>query len=207
MVDVISGSQEQIITTRWSDLPIGSYDVIYADPPWKYYGDPNKDQAAGKHYECMTFDQLAELDVRSLLKHRAIIAMWTTGTKMAEACALFPRWGCYYRQVLQIWIKTKKDGTPIEGQGVRPSFVKQMDEFLLIGSTTEKGRTLPIMTERMPQNGFEPRPGNVHSRKPALFRNRLVELFGDVRRVELFSREVVPGWDAWGNDLALTQER
>ena len=25
-------------------FPSGPFDVIYADPPWLYYGDPNKDQ-------------------------------------------------------------------------------------------------------------------------------------------------------------------
>lgn len=203
---VSSSSSSNIITTRWCDLPTGAYDVVYVDPPWLYYGDPSKDQAAGKHYRCMSFDELAKLPVASLLKQRAVVVMWTTGTKMAEACCLFTEWGCHYRQVLQVWIKTRKDGTPISGQGVRPSFVKQMDEFLLIGATEERGRTLPIMTERLPQNGFEPRPGNVHSRKPALFRDRIVELFGDVRRIELFSREVVPGWDAWGDDPALANK-
>lgn len=200
---VISSPRENIVTTEWGDLPIGSYDLVYVDPPWLYYGDPNKDQAAGKHYRCMSFEELAALPVAALLKKRAVIAMWTTGTKMAEACCLFTEWSCHYRQVLQVWIKTTKDGKPIAGQGVRPSFVKQLDEFLLIGSTTERGRTLPIMSENMPQNGFEPRPGGKHSAKPALFRDRLVELFGDVKRVELFSRDVVPGWDAWGNDPAM----
>lgn len=195
--------------------PQKTYSVVYADPPWAYYGDPNKDQAAGKHYACMTFEELRELPVAQLLAKKAVLCMWTTGTKMAEACALIPHWGCYYRQVFQVWVKTRKDGTPIEGQGVRPSFVKQMTEFLLfgthdeeldtefllLGSTTPRGRTLPIRTERLPQNGFEPRPGGRHSAKPALFRNRIVELFGDVPRVELFARERVSGWDAWGDQL------
>lgn len=94
-IDVSSGSRANIITTNWCDLPTHAYDVVYVDPPWLYYGDPNKDQAAGKHYRCMSFDELAELPVASLLKPKAIIAMWTTGTKMAEACCLLTEWGCY----------------------------------------------------------------------------------------------------------------
>jgi N6-adenosine-specific RNA methylase IME4 len=40
-------------------------------------------------------------------------------------------------------------------------------------------------------------PVTEHSRKPSVVRNRLVELFGDIPRIELFARGKVPeGWDA-----------
>lgn len=32
-------------------------------------------------------------------------------------------------------------------------------------------------------------------------RERIVRLIGDVERIELFARERVPGWDAWGNEV------
>ena len=32
-------------------------------------------------------------------------------------------------------------------------------------------------------------------------RDRIVQLFGDQRRLELFARESTPGWDAWGNEV------
>lgn len=40
-----------------------------------------------------------------------------------------------------------------------------------------------------------------HSQKPDEARDKIVELMGDVSRIELFSREVVPGWDVWGNEI------
>jgi len=30
---------------------------------------------------------------------------------------------------------------------------------------------------------------------------KIVELMGDLSRIELFARERVEGWDAWGNEL------
>ena len=30
-------------------------------------------------------------------------------------------------------------------------------------------------------------------------RRRIVELLGDVPRIELFARQRAPGWDAWGD--------
>ena len=40
-----------------------------------------------------------------------------------------------------------------------------------------------------------------HSRKPDTVRGRIVELFGDIPRVELFARKKNDGWDAIGNEI------
>ena len=39
-----------------------------------------------------------------------------------------------------------------------------------------------------------------HSQKPAEVRGKIVELMGDLPRIELFAREAAPGWDVWGNE-------
>ena len=44
-------------------------------------------------------------------------------------------------------------------------------------------------------------PRREHSRKPDEVRERIVELFGDIPRVELFARQKVAGWDSWGNEV------
>ena len=40
-----------------------------------------------------------------------------------------------------------------------------------------------------------------HSRKPDEARERIVELFGDLPRIELFAREKFEGWESWGNEI------
>jgi len=40
-----------------------------------------------------------------------------------------------------------------------------------------------------------------HSEKPSIVRDRIVELVGDIPRIELFARQKVEGWDAWGNEV------
>lgn len=42
-------------------------------------------------------------------------------------------------------------------------------------------------------------PLGEHSQKPAEARFRLEKLYGEVPRIELFSRCGAPGWDHWGN--------
>ena len=44
-------------------------------------------------------------------------------------------------------------------------------------------------------------PLEEHSKKPAEARKRIVELLGDLPRIELFARQRSPGWDAWGNEV------
>ena len=39
-----------------------------------------------------------------------------------------------------------------------------------------------------------------HSRKPDEVRGWLVDLYGDVPRIELFARTSVPGWISCGNE-------
>ena len=40
-----------------------------------------------------------------------------------------------------------------------------------------------------------------HSKKPEIVKEKIIELFGDVPRIELFARQKTPGWDVWGNEV------
>lgn len=192
-------------------LPSGEFDIIYADPCWPHYGSKDKDQAAGKHYDLMSMEELCALPVRALAAKRSVLFMWTTGTHLLNAGKLMEAWGFTYRNVGFVWVKTTKEGRVIGGQGARPSVVKQMAEYVLVGSTVPRGRPLPLRNEGVHQvleeieieeTVYSPRPGNIHSRKPAEVRSRIEALFQpDVRRLEMFSRERTPGWTVWGNQL------
>jgi len=43
-------------------------------------------------------------------------------------------------------------------------------------------------------------PLQKHSQKPDEVRDRIVELMGDLPRIELFARSAAEGWDCWGNE-------
>ena len=40
-----------------------------------------------------------------------------------------------------------------------------------------------------------------HGRKPDCVRDRIIELCGNLPRIELFAREKIDGWDSWGDEL------
>ena len=177
-------------------FPEDRYDIVYVDPPWYYYGSPVKDAAAAKHYPLMSLDELAALDVRSILNKNAALFMWATCPRLDFAIKLIEAWGLYYRGVPYIWVKTNRAGKIINGQGVPPTFTKPTTELLLAATTKPTGRPFPIHDLAQAQVVLHQR--SAHSEKPAIFRDLLVKLCGDRSRIELFARKRAKGWDAWG---------
>lgn len=180
-------------------LPAGPYEIVYADPPWSYYGSQLKDAAAAKHYPLMTQDELAALPVRALMAKRAALFLWATCPRLNFAIELLARWGLHYRGVAYVWVKTNARGAIICGQGVPPTFTKPTSELLLAATTMPTGRPFPLRDLAQGQVVLHARRG--HSHKPAIFRERIEQLCGERPRIELFARERAAGWDAWGAQL------
>ncbi len=44
-------------------------------------------------------------------------------------------------------------------------------------------------------------PREKHSKKPDICRDKIVQLCGDIPRIELFARQSSPGWDVFGNEV------
>ncbi len=101
-----------------------------------------------------------------------------------------------------MWVKTKKDGTPIGAQGVRPSIVKPLTELVLVGSTVERGRPRKLYDEAVCQTVFAPKQN--HSKKPDEIQERIELMYPDATKLEMFARRRRDGWDAWGDEVPLT---
>jgi N6-adenosine-specific RNA methylase IME4 len=182
--------------TNLPPFPTKKYDIVYADPPWFYYGSKVKDAAAAKHYPLMDQAELAKLPVRSIMTKRAVLFLWSTGPRLNFAVDLIEKWRLHYRGVAYVWVKVNGRGEPIRGQGVPPTFTKPTTEFVLAATTIPTGRPFPILDLGQGQVIMERRRG--HSQKPSIFRYRIEELCGARSRIELFARESADGWDAWG---------
>jgi N6-adenosine-specific RNA methylase IME4 len=176
----------------------GPYDIVLCDIPWMYFGDANKNAAAGKHYRLMETEQVHALPVREIMSKRSVVFLWATGPKLDAAIDVIRAWDLHYRGVSYVWVKTRKDGTPIGAQGVMPTFTKPTTEFVLAATTNKRGRPFPILDLKQPQVVFAPR--GRHSEKPPQVRERIESLCGERPRIELFARGRVPGWDVWGDE-------
>lgn len=179
-------------------FPDKKYDIVYADPPWPMWGDPNKNAAAGKHYSLMTMEEITTLPIRSIMNDRAALFLWVTCPRMPLGIEAIKAWGLYYRGVAFNWVKTRKDGGVISGQGIPPTATKPTSELCLLATTCKTGRPFKLLNAACPQVVLAPR--EEHSTKPQIFRDHILSLYGDRSRVELFARKEVTGWDRWGNE-------
>lgn len=178
-------------------MSVDQYEVVYSDPPWPYHGSQTKWAAAAKFYETLPMDDLAAA-AQPPLARPGILLMWTTSAHLANAVHLIDRWGLHYRGVAFVWVKTRRDGTPIGAQGVRPSITKPLTEFVVAASNVAKGRPLRLHDESIPQTVFAPR--REHSRKPDEVRSYIERMYPSATRLEMFARSQHPGWDAHGDE-------
>lgn len=177
------------------DIPSGAYDVIYADPPWTY-----KDKAsAGKRgasykYDLMSLEDICGLDVSQKCEKDATLFMWATWPLLKDALAVMDAWGFEYKTCAFLWVKTNpKSGTPFMGMG---NWTRSNTEPCLLGV---KGSPKRVSASVM-QPVISPRLR--HSEKPSEVRSRIETLMGPgAKKLELFSRHIVPGWDSFGNQV------
>jgi site-specific DNA-methyltransferase (adenine-specific) len=176
---------------------MNKYSIIYMDPPWKYNSKAHHKSSfrggACGHYDLMTMDQIKAIPIQELSNENCVLFLWCTFPYLEEQIKLFKHWGFKYKTVGFTWIKTNiKDNKPFFGVGY---YAKSNAEVCLMGI---KGKMKPV-SNKVSSAIISPRRG--HSRKPEEARNRIVELFGDLPRIELFAREKVSGWDSTGYDI------
>lgn len=181
------------------EYPAGPFDVVLLDPPWDYYGSPDKMAAAGKYYRLMKDEEIAALPVPALLAKRAVVFLWVTSSTVSRAVDLLGKWGLHYRGVAFVWVKTRADGSPMGACGVRPSITKPLTELVLAGSTVARGRPLPLANEAICQTVFAPRLDR--SRKPESVQDRIEAMYPGASKLEMFARRARAGWAVWGNEV------
>jgi N6-adenosine-specific RNA methylase IME4 len=180
-------------------FPIGEWDVALIDPPWQYYGAADKWGAAEKFYRTMSQDQIESLPVGSIVRGNGIVFLWATSPLLDVAISTLGKWGFAFRGVAFVWVKSRKDGTPIGAQGVRPSIVKPTAEYVIAGSRARRGRPIPLSCESTRNVVLAPR--REHSRKPDEIHGSIESMYPNARKIELFARASRVGWDAWGDEL------
>lgn len=167
------------------------YNIIYADPPWRYQ-QKSLQGAAEKHYPTMDIEELCALPVEQLSEKDCVLFLWATFPMLAEALKLIKAWGFKYKTVGFVWIKrNKKSPTWFFGLGF---WTRGNAEICLLAVRGKPKRKSASVHQLIIS------PIEEHSKKPDETRSRIVELLGDVPRIELFARQKTPGWDVWGNE-------
>ena len=178
------------------------YDIIYADPPWSYRGREQFGFAgdvgvstggAVRQYETIPIDVLCTLPVAQIAAPDCLLYLWCTGPLLLTDCpTLIRAWGFEYATVAFTWYKGKAN----------PGYYTLSScEFCVVAKRGRIPQPRGVRNARQWIEGetiCEER--TVHSRKPAEARNRIMAMHPTQRKIELFARERVEGWDGWGNE-------
>ena len=181
---------------------VKKYSIIYADPPWRYkvYSKKGLGRSAESHYPTMELEDIRALPVGTLAADDCVLFLWTTIPLLHDCFSVMRAWGFSYKTVAFVWIKqNRKSDSLFWGMG---HWTRANAEFCMLATKGHPKRRSAGVHQVILSHIEE------HSKKPEEARRRIVELMGDLPRIELFARQKTDGWDAWGNevvcDVALT---
>lgn len=183
-----------------NEFPNKKYKIIYADPPWEYSSDPNSKRGiwglAHQQYQTVGIEELKQLPVQTIADDDCILFMWATFPNLQQALDLIKAWGFEYKTVGFVWEKFDKTNNTTKKYGLG-WYTRSNAEIVMIGRKGKFDRKSAAVQQIVKSTIGE------HSRKPDEVRKRILELCGDLPRIELFARTKIHGWDVWGNDEKL----
>lgn len=172
------------------------YKIIYADPPWSFrtYSNKGKGRAPERHYNCMTLADIQNLPVEKLADKDAVLFLWVTYPLLQEGLDTIKRWGFTYKTCAFSWIKKNKSKDSLfQGLGF---YTRANNEICLLAT---RGKPLKRISHSVQQVVVS--KIREHSRKPDEVLERIVQLFGDLPRIDLFARQQYDGWTCVGNQI------
>lgn len=170
------------------------YNIIYADPPWLY----NDKALAGNRgacckYEVMNVEDIKNLPIHKITEDDCILFLWVTFPMIQEGLDVIKAWGFKYKTVGFNWVKkNKRSNSWFWGMG---NWTRSNSEICLIGIKGKPQRYSAKVHQIIDT------PIESHSKKPDIIREKIVELCGDLPRIELFARQKIDKWDSWGNEV------
>lgn len=170
------------------------YNIIYADPPWAYKDKAlSGNRGAGCKYDVMDTKDICKLPVSDIAAENALLFMWVTMPKLNECFELIKAWGFEFKTCAFVWVKkNKKADSLFWGMG---NWTRANAEICLLAIKGKPKRQAANVHSVIIS------PIEEHSKKPAETRDRIVQLCGDLPRIELFARQTADGWDCFGNEI------
>lgn len=171
------------------------YSVIYADPPWAYhvYSKKGKGRSAENHYRTMNVEDIKNLPIEKISAKDCILFLWVAFPCLIQGLQVMNSWGFAYKTCGFVWVKrNKKSDSFFTGLGF---WTRSNAEICLIGTRGHPHRVSKAVKQVCDARIME------HSKKPDEIRERIVDLCGNVPRIELFGRKEVEGWEVIGNEI------
>jgi N6-adenosine-specific RNA methylase IME4 len=171
-------------------FPDKKYQIIYADPPWDVMRGCDWGSNGASNplpYPTMSIEQIKNLPVDSLADSSAHLYLWTINKYIRDSYDIAEAWN-FKPSCLLTWCK------PPHGLGLGGAFTQTTEHLLFC-------RRGNLKTQKRIDTTWFCHGRARHSQKPLLFMDMVVEVSGDLPRIELFCRAKPLGWDCWGNEV------
>lgn len=177
-----------------------SFGLILSDCPWSFdnWSASGEVKNAKAQYDCMSTEDIAALPVGHLAAKDCWLVHMATHPMIDDALYVMKRWGFKF-VTSGVWVKRGRDTATKKGKlafGTGYVLRSCSEPFLIgkIGNPPTFSNSIRTVIEA---------PRRQHSRKPDELFKMAEDLFGDVNRLELFSRQSRPGWSNWGLESTL----
>lgn len=127
-----------------------------------------------------------------------VLWLWFTNNHMIEAAQCLQTWGFDLKTILT-WEKVTKSRVPHLGTG---HWLRNCTEHCAL-AVQGKVRAFSSSKVLTNQSTILHTRRREHSRKPEEFFQMVETLCPNMTKLELFSRQSRPGWDAWGDEVGL----
>lgn len=165
--------------------PHGPFDLILADPPWKYDFSEKDNREVENEYQTQPIEVIMGHAPNS--GPECVLFLWATAPKLCEALQVLASWGFEYK-TNAVWDKE------VIGMGY---WFRGQHELLLVGT---KGRPGTPIDHLRVSSVFREKRGQ-HSRKPAAVYQWIERAFPHSNKLEMYCRgEPRPGWFGCGDE-------
>jgi N6-adenosine-specific RNA methylase IME4 len=179
---------------------LGEYDIILADPPWKY-DSPGAINVVRKdtviienHYDTMSLEDIKNMRIPAAKD--SMLFLWATSPLLPEALEVMNAWGFTYKSNA-IW---HKSFGYYNGQicGTRLGFYfMNSHELILVG----KRGSIKCPSPGNRYNSVFEGKTKAHSQKPDIVYSIIEKMYPCASKIELFARRRREGWAVWGNQV------
>lgn len=177
---------------QFGALEPSSFDLIMADPPWRFetYSALGLEKSPDAHYGTMSAADIKRLPVAELAAGDCLLWLWSTWPLLPLALECVAAWGFTFKTG-GAWAKRTRHGKAAFGTGY---LMRSASEPFLIAT-----RGAPRVS-RSVRNLIDGE-ARQHSRKPEAAYAAAEKLMPRAMRVELFSRCEREGWSVWGDEV------
>ncbi|NXN96315.1 METL4 protein, partial [Rhinopomastus cyanomelas] len=175
------------------------YGVIVIDPPWE-----NKSVKRSNRYSYLSSWEIKQIPIPALAAPHCLVVTWVTNRQKHLRFVkdeLYPHWSVKTLTEWH-WVKITTGGEfvlPLDSSHKKPY------EVLVLGRVQGHLKEAPRESREAPpipeHKLLVSVPCSLHSHKPPLAAVLAEFVKPDVECLELFARNLQPGWTSWGNEV------